>query len=201
MIRIPLFVVAAFALGDAFFHVNWMGGAHDSISIQAAGVEEEVAECLASSREAKIRFEVRLCRKRSSWLDSCATSRSEHHAVGFDAVTESYRVVSDRHDDSAEPVAVGFPNRSEAIKAASFVNDIPLSFLAREESDLVDHSRAYIQARAIVVCKGGVSRAVAQLSQILTLGIVNVVESDSGWHDFFVRSEMSDDEKAIAQRP
>ena len=128
-----------------------------------------------------------MCRKRSSWLDSCATSRSEHHSVGFDAVTESYRVVSDRHDDAAEPVAVGFPNRAEAVKAASVVQDLSLSFLAHDESELIDHSRAYIQARTVVVCKGSVNRAVAQLSQILTLGIVNVVESDSGWHDFVVR--------------
>ena len=201
MIRIPLFIVAAFALGDSFFHVNWIGPSHEAISIQASGVEAEVLECVASSREAKIRFEVRLCRKRASWLDSCASSRSEHHSVGFDAVTESYRVVSDRHDDEAEPVAVGFSTRTEAIKAASVVNDMPLAFLARDESELVDHSQAYIQARAVVVCKGSVNRAIAQLSQILTLGIVNVVESDSGWHDFIVRNEISDEQRLTPKRP
>lgn len=201
MIRFSVFVIAALAIADSFFQVNWSDSSERAIAIRATGIEAELAECLESSREAKIRFELRMCRKRSSWFDSCASSRSEHHSVGFDAVTESYRVVSDRHDDEAEPVAVGFPTRSAAVKAASFVKDVPLSFLAREEEGLVDHSRAYVQARAIVVCKGGVNRAVAQLSQILTLGIVNVVESDSGWHDFVVRDRRVVENAATPETP
>jgi hypothetical protein len=192
VIRFSFVVIAALALTEGFFQVKWTDSSQGAISIRAAGIEAELAECLESSREAKIRFEMRMCRKRSSWFDSCATSRSEHHSIGFDAVTESYRVVSDRHDDEADPVAVGFSTRAEAVKAAAFVKDVSLPFLARDEEGLLDHSRAYIQARAVVVCKGSVNRTVAQLSQILTLGIVNVVESDSGWQDFVVRQGNSE---------
>jgi hypothetical protein len=72
------------------------------------------------------------------------------------------------------------------VDAAITVQDVPLDFLARDEVAMIEHSRAYIQARAVFICKGSYNRTFAQLSQILTLGLVNVVESDSGWMDFFV---------------
>lgn len=51
MIRIPLIILSALALGDSFFHVKWVDSSQSSISIQASGVEAEVTECLAGADE------------------------------------------------------------------------------------------------------------------------------------------------------
>jgi hypothetical protein len=119
-----------------------------------------------------------------------------HHSVFFDSITESYKVVTDRLGDDVDPVAVEFPTRSDAIVAAITAENLPLSFLARDERELLRHDRAYLQARTVFACKGGVNRTVAHLSQILTFGIVNVVESDSGWMDFSVHAD-----RDTGQRP
>ena len=184
-------LIGLLAMGSSFFHVHWVDSSMTSVTIRATGVQEEMAECLEAGREAKLRFEMRLCRKRSSWLDACAQERTQHHSVSFDSITESYKVVTDRLGDEADPVAVEIPSQKDAIVATVTAENLPLSFLARDEENILSHDRAYLQARTGFVCKGSVNRTVAHLSQILTFGIVNVVESDSGWMDFSVHPKES----------
>lgn len=164
--------------------VNWASPGKAAISIAAPQRQPEILECLSSSLQARLRFDVRLCHRRSGWFDGCEESRSELHTVQFDEITESYRVVSDRFGDDLEPVAVGIPARSEAIKVATSLQDLPLTFLARDEQQLLDQQDTYIQVRTIFVCRGEVNRTLAHLSRIITLGLVNVVEDSSGWSDF-----------------
>lgn len=189
-------LIGLLSMGSTFFQVHWVDSSRTSVSIRAVGVEEEMAECLEAGREAKLRFEMRLCRKRSSWLDACAEQRTQHHAVSFDSITESYKVVSDRLGDEVDPVAVEIPTRADAIIATVTADNLPLSFLARDEGDLLSHDKAYLQARTVFACKGSVNRTVAHLSQILTLGIINVVESDSGWMDFSVHPNQGGEPRA-----
>ena len=189
-------LVGLLSMGSTFFQVHWVDSSRTSVSIRAVGVEEEIAECLESGREAKLRFEMRLCRKRRSWLDACAEERTEHHAVSFDSITESYKVVSDRLGDEVDPVAVEIPSRTDAIVATVTAENLPLAFLVRDEEDLLSHDKAYLQARTVLACKGSVNRTVVHLSQILTLGIINVVESDSGWMDFSVHTKEGGEPRA-----
>jgi hypothetical protein len=159
-----------------------------SVTLRATGSEEEVRTCLDASREAKLVFEMRLCRHRGSWLDACADIHTEKRSVSFDAISESFRVVSDRIGDGEDPVARGVPSKVDAIEAAITAEGVPLELLSRGRDEILNHARAYAQFRAIFSCKGSVNRTFARLSQIVTLGLVNVVESDSGWIDFVVRS-------------
>ena len=187
-------------MGSTYFQVHWVDSTQQAVSVRATGVEGEVEECLDNGREVKLRFELRLCRKRGSWLDACAEQRTQHHAVSYDSITESYKVVTDRLGDDEDPVAVGMPSRSDAVAATVTAENIPLSFLARDETELLRHERAYLQARAVFACKGSVNRTVAQLSQIVTFGLVNVVESDSGWMDFPVHPKQADTGEGSAER-
>jgi hypothetical protein len=193
-------IVGLLAMGASYFQVQWVDVTQQAVTFRASGIEAEIEECLDSGREVKLRLDLRLCRRRGSWLDACAEQRTQHHAVGYDSITESYKVVTDRLGDDAEPVAVGIPSRSDAIAATVTAENIPLSFLAREETELLSHERAYLQARAVFMCKGSVNRTVAQLSQILTFGLVNVVESDSGWMDFPVHHKHTDVQVDVSER-
>jgi hypothetical protein len=178
-IRFLVLVVAANA-----FVVNWSRSGQGAITIRATGLEESVDECLESARQAKIRFEMRMCRRNRAWFDSCAEARSELHTIEFDSISESYRVVSDRYRDDTEPVAVGIPSRNEAVRTVTTVESLSLDFLARGDTRLAEDPDTYIQVRTTFSCKGAVNRTFARLSQILTLGLVNVVESESPWTDF-----------------
>jgi Domain of unknown function (DUF4390) len=192
--RRALILVALFGMASTYFQVVWVDSSHTAVTIRAPGAEQEVTECLEGGREAKLRFQVRLCRKRRSWLDACANERTQHHSISYDSVTETYKVVKDRLGDDADPVAVGLPSREEAIKAVLTAENVPLSFLARDEDELLGHERGYLQARSVFICKGSMNRTLAQFSQILTFGLLNVVESDSGWLDFSAHPRKPSDE-------
>ena len=195
MFKRTCILLGLFALGNTFFQVHWVDSSMHAVTIRATGVEGEIRDCLEGGREAKLRFEMRLCRKRSNWLDACADERTLHHSVSFDSITESYKVLTDRLGDDVDPVAVEIPARKDAILSVVTAENLPLSFLARDELELLSHDRAYLQARTVLACKGSVNRTVAHLSQILTFGIVNVVESDSGWMDFSVHQKQAQEHR------
>lgn len=165
--------------------VNWTSrGASTAISVRAHEVTDEVTECIDHAKQARLRFEVRLCSRRSVWFDSCEDVRSEVHSVEYEPISESYRVITDRFGDEDDRVAVGVPTVKEALRSMTTVEDLPLRFLARGEDELIKEEGAYVQVRTVFSCRGDVNRTLARLSQILTLGIVNVVETTSRWHDF-----------------
>ncbi len=179
-----LFVLGALGMAQPFMVVQWATPDHQSVSIHVPGLVGDVDECLAEGRQARIRLEIRLCRKRSAWLDHCEYARSELHTVEFDGITESYRVVSDRFGDVSEATAVGLPVRNDAVEQVLHSESVPLAFLAREAPRLMSDPGAYISVRTIFRCKGASSRTFAHLSMFLSLGLVNTVESTSDWNDF-----------------
>lgn len=177
-------VIGVFSLSTSFLSVSWSSWEKESVTIRAPGLEGAVVECLNSAMQAHVRFEAQLCRRRVGWIDRCEAARSELHTIKYDGITESYRVVSDRFGDSLDAMAVGIPARAEAIRAELSFENLSLRFLGREQEELIKHPAAYISARTIFRCKGGSNRTLAHLSQFLTLGLVNVVESTSEWFEF-----------------
>jgi hypothetical protein len=168
----------------AALQVSWATNDQYGLTIVALERQEEVRECLEASLLARVRFEARLCHRRRNWFDGCEDTRSEVHTIQFDEVTESYRVVSDRLGDKLEATAVGVPSRAEAVKLTLTVPQMPLEFLARDNPAVLWQEGTYVQVRTGISCRGGGPRMFAHLSRILTLGLVNTVESRSSWHDF-----------------
>jgi hypothetical protein len=179
-------ILVALSLVD----VKWYTQSQRAINISATHRGPEVLECLTEELKAKLRFEVRLCRRRSGWVDFCEDSRSELHTVTYDEVTESYRVVSDRLDDDQEPISIEVPSRPEAVTLVTTVENLPLSFLTREEPEILQHANCYLQIRTIFTCRGNSSRPFAHISRVLTFGLLNTVEERSQWDDFALHSEV-----------
>jgi hypothetical protein len=187
----PAFSLIVAALAQPFFGVYWASLEHRAVTVKAYGFEQNVKECLDASMEAKIRYEIQICRRRTAWFDSCVEPRTENHSIAFDSITESYRVVVDRHGDEAEPSMVGIPSRAEAVVDMITLEAVSLSHLSRDEVRLLSEGARYVQIRGVFSCKGSVNRTIARLSHFLTFGLVNVVESDSGWFDFALDGGMT----------
>ncbi len=181
---VSLILAPFFSLIFALLQVRWSSHAQHGITIEAADREAQIIECLSASQQARLRFEIRLCRRRSGWTDHCEDARGELHTTRYDDVNESYRVVSDRFGDELEPIAVNVASRTEAVRLSRTLQDLPLSFLLRDEPELLSNPSTYLQIRTIFVCRGGTSRPLAHLSRILTLGLVDTVEDRSDWEDF-----------------
>jgi len=180
--KVALFPMLVFAF--SLVEVRWTTPTQNAIQVVAPERSADVQECLEDSLKAKLRFEVRVCRKRSGWVDHCDEPRSELHTVTYDEVTESYRVVSDRLDDEQEPISIEVPSRVEAVRLVTSIENLPLKFLTPEEPELLNHAEAYLQIRTVFNCRGNSSRPFTHISRILTFGLLNNVEDRSGWEDF-----------------
>jgi hypothetical protein len=182
-----LLISVAFA-ADSALSVHWTNRDHRSVDVRALNLEERLVECLESSRQARVRFEMQLCRRRAAWFDSCSDTRPWVQTIEFDAITESYKILTDRWRDDEEPIAVGIPARTEALRTVSSVEAVSVRELADGDSRLLLSDRSYIRARSIYSCRGGANRTLGGLSQLLTFGLLNVVESDSPWIDFDIQA-------------
>jgi hypothetical protein len=173
-------LIFAFSLVE----VRWTTPAQNAIQVAVPDRAAGVQGCLEDSLKARLRFEVRVCRKRSGWVDRCEEPRAELHTVTYDEVTESYRVVSDRLDDEQEPIAIEVPSRAEAVRLVTTLENLPLKFLTPLEPELLNHAGAYVQIRTVFTCRGNSSRPFTHISRILTFGLLNNVEDRSSWEDF-----------------
>jgi hypothetical protein len=184
-------VVIAAASTQGLFNVFWTSNEKQAVTVYGVGLTQSVLECLDSSRQSRVRIEFRVCRRSPAWFDSCRPSRSGLNTIEFDPITESYRVVSDLLGDESEPASIGIPSRSEAVEVVLQTKTIPLGYLAQEDATVLQEKGTYIQVRATTSCRGSVNRFFANISQILTLGMVNVVESTTDWNDFSLTSDIT----------
>lgn len=183
-------VIAAAAAPQGLFNVFWTGNEKQAVTVYGAGLTQSVLECLDSSRQSRVRFELRVCRRSPAWFDSCRPSRSGLNTIEFDPITESYRVGSDLIGDEFEPASIGIPSRAEAVEVVLQTKTISLGYLAQEDTTVLQERGTYIQVRATTSCRGSVNRFFANVSQILTFGMVNVVESTTDWNDFSLTSDI-----------
>ncbi len=189
----PLSIVLVIAAvsTQGLFTVFWTSNEKQAVTVYSSGLTESVVECLDSARQSRVRIEFRVCRRSPAWFDSCRPSRSGLNTIEFDPITESYRVVSDLLGDDSEPISTGIPSRTEAIEVALHTKAIRLDYLAQEDATVLQERGTYMQVRATTSCRGSVNRFFANVSQILTLGMVNVVESTTDWNDFSLASDIT----------
>lgn len=181
--------VAALALVAGPFQVQWSSPQREALSIRVVGAQTALGECLDSGRKGRLKVEFRVCRSSPAWFDSCRPTQSGMNSIEFDAISESFRVVSDLRDDGSDAIAVGMPNRPEALQAAVEVRALPLDFLAQGDTFVLKEPGTYVQLRATTSCRGSVNRILVNLSEILTLGMVTAGENTSDWFDFTIAAD------------
>lgn len=180
---VPLLSLALALVDVRWHHGDREAGERQGIDITAPDRRGEVVRCLDESLKARLRFEARICKRRSGWFDYCRDARFEAHTVTYDELTESYRVVLDRFDDKQEPIALEIANKDEAVVLVTTVEDLRLTFLAGSEGELLENRDSYLQVRTVFTCRGNSSRPFAHISRFLTLGLLNTVEDRSDWAD------------------
>lgn len=161
--------------------VNWATPAHDQINISVDGYDELRKECVKSGFQVRYRFELQLCRPRTLWLDSCHNRRLVTHAIEYDPVGDSYKVVSDLFGDQAEPTAWEGSSEAEALAQLTRVKAFPLAFLGGASDQA---AQSYVTVRVLSECKGEYDPIMSKLSYFLSLGLIRISGFDSGWIHF-----------------
>ena len=162
--------------------MNWVDKLTGAVRIEVPGDQELLSRCIESGLQLRFRFQFRLCRKRTGWLDGCGDDVKEVHTMQFDPASESYRVEIDRFGDADDPVATTVAGLVEARKMVAAVPDLALDDLGGDSKSL--KPRSYIGVRVVADCKGGLDSMMLELSNIVTFGLVRIDRFDSGWVAF-----------------
>ncbi len=181
---LKVIVLIAFSFLPPQLLVNWAGGKHDGVRILMSGSDEITDQCVRGGLEARFRFELRFCKKRSIWLDKCAEVRMAINSLQYDPISEIYSVTSDIIGDEDSPKVSRFNSVEEAIKQATVVEFISLDFLDPEGLRNSEDRRSYVKARILTECRGEYSETFLRLSYLLSLGLIRTSGFDSGWIGF-----------------
>ena len=156
----------------------------EDINVRVVGKDELLDKCLKSGYMLQYDFEVRLCRRRPLWLDSCPKQRLEKHKLSFDPISGIFTLDIDRFGDSRDPGSLSFASIKDAYEGLSEVKNLSLQFLARDRFPYLEEPERYISIRVTSECRGDFNKTLARISSFLTLGLVRVSGFDTGWLDF-----------------
>lgn len=184
MLKSLLLIVLFFTAPEP--KVQWTGGPEShAVRIRVEGYDQSMLkECLKGGLEVRNRYEIRLCRKRSYWFNSCGPEQREVRAVQYDAISETYRLTADRLGDGIPPKVSSAATLSEALASIFQVAEVPLDFLEPQLSAQTDLAGKYMALRVISECKGRYSETMQRISYFVSLGLVRTSGFDSGWISF-----------------
>lgn len=166
------------------FSIALSGRDRGMVSLTLVSHDELIEQCIGAGLEARYRFSIRACRRRSFWFDMCRDEIQYQRIIRFDPITEIHRVAFDTLGDDDPPQTMSMPSRSEAIRAVSSLKKIDVSKLTGGDSRFLEPSSGYLSARVATECRGEYSRITRRISSALTLGMVEIGGLDSGWLRF-----------------
>lgn len=176
--------------------VNWADSSHSGVKVAVSGSDATIEQCVKSGLAVHYRYEMRLCRRRAAWMDRCTPTTIEVHSLQFEPISEVYTMMSDRHNDTDEPVDNRYTSFNEAMQQTSRIALMPLSFLNRDGQFFADvdlsneearkqaYQGIYVGVRLLAECRGDYNQILGKLSYFLTLGLLRTGVYDSGWVDF-----------------
>ncbi|MBX7145410.1 MAG: DUF4390 domain-containing protein [Oligoflexia bacterium] len=164
--------------------VNWTDAGHNALRLEVPEREDFSAECLKNGLELRYRFEMRVCRRRMLWTDGCDAARVQIQSVQYDPISEGYRVSIDLIGDKESPKVTHMQSESEAMGLALRIPSVALSEIGYSTQRFPAEKEPYIGIRVTADCKGDYNETISQISSFITLGLLEVGSTDSGWVDF-----------------
>lgn len=169
--------------------VRWVKRASETIDVAFVDGDSDVRECITGGLKTRTRYDIKVCRRRVGWLDSCSERRREVRTLRFDPIGETYKVEVDVQNDGVAPEITSEPSFEKAFQHISTIPSVALDSIAGEEEVLVDNSRAFVSVRVVRDCQGEYNATLARISRFITLGLLDIGRYDSGWLDFRLRDE------------
>lgn len=166
---------------------KWSSDAKDAILIFSTGPSPEALKrCLDEGFMMENRFEIQVCKLRKYWMDNCSETISFLRTVSEDPVTGRLSLREDTLGDGDDPEERLVDDSEQALNKLRKLNPITLESIGVNNSD---RSKQRISLRVIEGCRGSYSSALRRISKVLTLGVVDIRGTDSGWIDFPLNSE------------
>lgn len=187
MIGLRLFILLPVLFGFTELSVTWVQKEKGTLSLHVSEHDPMMQECEKSGSQVYYRYEYKLCRRRTLWLDSCEDTVVATRTLTWDPISDSYTVTSDTLGDTHASSTATFTTYAEALEDLASVREVSLPDFLKLDPER--KQRSYLRARLKFVCKGQTSATLDRISSIMTLGLVSVGTADSGWIDFPLASD------------
>lgn len=179
-----LFIMIPVVMGAFSLDVRWAAPSRDSLNVSVQGTDNYIYQCLDSGLELRYRFQLKLCRRRTGWVDGCEETRMVTHRVQYDPISQNYTIVYDTHGDEEGPSRIVVGSSAEALEGLSSLRVIEIEGLPRDAERIIDPKKSYVSVRVTAECRGEGTDIIAQIPYILSFGAFNPSVSDSGWVAF-----------------
>lgn len=142
---------------------------------------------LSSGLGAKYRYKIQSCRAKPGWKSECNEPLTEIRYIRFDPILDRYKLVIDRLGDEIEPRSISLETKDDAIKYLSRVDDITIAQLEHltPGQKYLAADDIFLRVRVESECRRGLRGALRLIPHILTFGIVDRKDFDTGWLDFY----------------
>ena len=187
MTRFLIFVLP-FALQFPALTINFDAENKDLVNVTVNGEDDILQQCIDGGLRMSYRYELQICKRRAAWFDNCQDLRTVIHSLEFDPITENYVVRMDQHGDKEDPKVVTTKSSKDARASLANIKKLELSYLSEGDEKYVKSARSYISARVTTECQGDHNETLADISYFLSLGLIRISGSNSGWTDFNLSS-------------
>ncbi|NMC63745.1 MAG: hypothetical protein GYA55_11335 [SAR324 cluster bacterium] len=167
--------------------MQWLDSNHQVVVIKVEGVDERWQQCVSSGFQARCRIEVKVCRRRKSWLDHCTDAVVLKRGIESDPVSGLVKATSDTVGDKEDPESVGYESYQEALPSLLAPFQVSLDKLAEKEPEILREKKVYLSAQVVSACRGEVNLMLRRLSQFLSFGLLDLQDRSSGWIDFEIK--------------
>lgn len=163
--------------------VQWSGNG-SAVDIRMPPLDQDTEQCLQSGLDVRAIFDIKVCARGTYWFDDCTDRYRETRTVQYDAVSESYSIITDIFTDGKRPQTLSGASYEEASSALRALEALPLARVGEEVQDLLQQRKAYLSVRVRGSCLEEERSFGARVPYYLTLGMFRFVGFDSGWIDF-----------------
>jgi hypothetical protein len=184
-----VFAIALIIFGAPPISLDWKGGeSHEFQFIFREASEPCKDELVKGSREVQYRFMIQGCDSSPLLGRDCGRVIREIHHIRFDPITESYKVMTDRLGDDFEPRSVTFKTIDEALGFAQRIDSVTFETIRARSPGIKfeGNAKAFIRAKVIAECKDSLGEVLSWIPHIITLGIIDRTDYDSGWYNFSI---------------
>jgi len=182
-----LFLLLPILFMQPTLSMQWLDSNRQSVVIKMEGVDERWQQCVASGFQARCRIEVKVCRRRKSWLDHCTEAMVLKRGIESDPVSGLVKATSDVVGDKEDPESVGHENYTAALSSLLAPFEVSLDQLAKREPEILKEKKVYLSAQVVSACRGEVNPMLRRLSQFLSFGLLDLQDRSGGWIDFEIK--------------
>lgn len=163
--------------------INWEDNKQDFLRIRHYQNKSILKQCLDSGFKLVFTYRFEICKHRGLWFDPCLKELSYTKELSYEPLQQVY-TLKEINNTSRKRRVKEFDVNDSAFNELLTLGDLELNKISLGSLEYRRSKRSYISININGVCSGRSEDLSEAIAGLLTLGIFNFNEYESGWIDF-----------------